>query len=88
MADLTAVLVWRYNGVKNPPDSDITTNRTHSILKIKSLASRNTGTYNCSASNRYGRDSTAVNLTVQGTCSVCYAGIIEDHETAEQFNQM
>lgn len=66
VADLTAVIVWRYNGEKSPPNADTTTNRTHSILKIKRLTSRNSGVYNCSASNRYGRDSTAVNLKVQG----------------------
>ena len=66
VADLTAVIVWRYNGERDPPDADIVTNRTHSILEIKSLTGRNSGIYNCSASNRYGRDSTAVNLQVQG----------------------
>lgn len=70
VADLTAVIVWRYNGEKNPPDADITTNRTHSVLIIRSLTRSNSGNYNCSASNRYGRDSTAVNLIVQGTCCV------------------
>ena len=64
VADLTAVIVWRYNGERILKLD--AANRTHSILKIKSLTSSNSGIYNCSASNRYGRDSTAVNLQVQG----------------------
>lgn len=65
MADLTAVIVWRRDGERVPPDL-VTTNRTHAILRIRRLARSDSGTYNCSASNRYGRDSIEANLTVLG----------------------
>ena len=47
------------------------TNSTHGTLTVFNLQGSDEGTYNCSASNRYGSVSTAAVLTVQGVFGAC-----------------
>jgi hypothetical protein len=67
VADPVPAFGWRFNEnliQLNPAKHIISSNATHSVLTVLDLALSDGGTYTCSASNRYGGDSTSANLTI------------------------
>ena len=69
VSDPRPVFVFRFNGERitlNSAKYALVTNSTHGTLTVFNLQGSDEGTYNCSASNRYGSVSTAAVLAVQG----------------------
>ena len=69
VSDPRPVFVFRFNGGRitlNSAKYALLTNNTHGTLTVFNLQGSDEGTYNCSASNRYGSVNTAAELTVQG----------------------
>ena len=74
VADPRPVFTFRFNGERitsNNSKYALVTNSTHGTLTVLNAQSSDEGTYNCSASNRYGSVSTAAVLTVQGVFGAC-----------------
>ena len=69
VSDPRPVFVFRFNGERitlNSAKYALVTNSTHGTLTVLNLQGSDEGTYNCSASNRYGSVSTSALLIVQG----------------------
>ena len=61
--------VFRFNGhriISNSSKYTLATNSTHGTLTVLNLQNSDEGTYTCSAYNRYGSESTASVLSIQG----------------------
>ena len=75
VADPAPVLVWRFGARRVVHDNDkyiISTNSSWSSLTVTKLGIPDGGMYMCSASNRYGTESTTAHVTIQGACAcVC-----------------
>ena len=73
VSDPAPVLVWRFGAQRVVHDNDkyiISTNSSWSSLTVTKLGIPDGGMYMCSASNRYGTESTTAHVIIQGA-SVC-----------------
>ena len=74
VADPRPVFTFRFNGEKITSTNSkytLVTNNNLGSLTVFNIQGSDEGTYNCSASNRYGSVSTAAILTVQGVFGAC-----------------
>ena len=74
VADPRPVFTFRFNGERitsNNSKYSLVPSNNLGTLTVFNLQGSDEGTYNCSASNRYGSVSTAAILTVQGVFGTC-----------------